>query len=134
MDVFFTLSGFLITTLLVLYFSMSGISALESQLRAKGLATVRYLAPISEYGIIAGQMDSIYGLVQAAMQEPGVKAAIIVNPKGRTLAVSGRTPRQPKKASAACSASMPRPSARRTAPCPRANARKGVSPLPYIMS
>lgn len=80
----------LITTLLVLYFSMSGISALESQLRAKGLATVRYLAPISEYGIIAGQMDSIYGLVQAAMQEPGVKAAIIVNPKGRTLAVSGR--------------------------------------------
>lgn len=80
----------LITTLLVLYFSMTGISALETQLRAKGLATVRYLAPISEYGIIAGQMDSIYGLVQAAMQEPGVKAAIIVNPKGRTLAVSGR--------------------------------------------
>ena len=80
----------LITTLLVVYFSMTGISALESQLRAKGLATVRYLAPVSEYGIIAGQMDSIYGLVQAAMQEPGVKAAIIVNPKGRTLAVSGR--------------------------------------------
>lgn len=80
----------LITTLLVVYFSMTGISALETQLRAKGLATVRYLAPVSEYGIIAGQMDSIYGLVQAAMQEPGVKAAIIVNPKGRTLAVSGR--------------------------------------------
>lgn len=80
----------LITTLLVLYFAMAGISTLETQLRAKGLATVRYLAPISEYGIIAGQMDSIYGLVQAAMQEPGIKAAIIVNPKGRTLAVSGR--------------------------------------------
>lgn len=80
----------LITTVLVFYFSMSGINAIESQLRGKGLATVRYLAPVSEYGIIAGQMDSIYGLVQAAMQEPGVKAAIIVNPKGRTLAVSGR--------------------------------------------
>ena len=80
----------LITTLLVLYFSMTGIQAIEDQLRAKGLSTVRYLAPVSEYGIIAGQMDGIYGLVQAAMQEPGVKAAIIVNPKGRTLAVSGR--------------------------------------------
>lgn len=80
----------LITTALVFYFSMSGIKAIEDQLRGKGLATVRYLAPVSEYGIIAGQMDSIYGLVQAAMQEPGVKAAIIVNPKGRTLAVSGR--------------------------------------------
>lgn len=80
----------LITTLLVLYFALTGVSSLENQLHAKGLATVRYLAPISEYGIISGQMDSIYGLVQAAMQEPGVKAAIIVNPKGRTLAVSGR--------------------------------------------
>ncbi len=80
----------LITTLLVVYFAVTGISTLENQLRAKGLATVRYLAPISEYGIIAGQMDSVYGLVQAAMQEPGIKAAIIVNPKGRTLAVSGR--------------------------------------------
>ena len=80
----------LITTILVFYFSMSGINAIENELRAKGLATVRYLAPVSEYGIIAGQMDSIYGLVQAAMQEPGIKAAIIVNPKGRTLAVSGR--------------------------------------------
>lgn len=80
----------LITTLLVFYFSITGINAIENQLRGKGLATVRYLAPVSEYGIIAGQTDSIYGLVQAAMQEPGVKAAIIVNSKGRTLAVSGR--------------------------------------------
>lgn len=80
----------LITTLLVVFFSMTGMKAIESELKAKGLATVRYLAPISEYGIIAGQTDSIYGLVQAAMQEPGVKAALIVTPKGRTLAVSGR--------------------------------------------
>jgi diguanylate cyclase (GGDEF)-like protein len=84
------LPGVLITAVLVLYYSMNGISALETELRAKGLSTVRYLAPISEYGIISGQMDSIYGLVQAAIQEPGVKAAIIVNQRGRTLAVSGR--------------------------------------------
>ncbi len=84
------LPSMLITTALVLYYSISGINALETELRAKGLATVRYLAPVSEYGIIAGQMDSMYGLVQAAIQEPGVKAAIIVNQRGRTLAVSGR--------------------------------------------
>lgn len=84
------LPSMLITTLLVFYYSLSGINALEAELRAKGMSTVRYLAPISEYSIISGQMDSIYGLVQAAIQEPGVKAAIIVNQKGRTLAVSGR--------------------------------------------
>jgi diguanylate cyclase (GGDEF)-like protein len=84
------LPSMLITAALVFYYSMSGIKALEVELRGKGMSTVRYLAPISEYGIISGQMDSIYGLVQAAIQEPGVKAAIIVNQKGRTLAVSGR--------------------------------------------
>ena len=80
----------LITTLLVAYFSYSGIQSLENEMRARGLASVRYLAPISEYNIIAGQMDQIYGLAQAAMQQPGSKAVIIVNTKGRTLAVSGR--------------------------------------------
>ena len=41
--------------------------------------------------------------------------------------VSGRTPRQRKNDSAACSTSMPRPSLAR-APAPRAAARNGVSP------
>ena len=80
----------LITTLLVAYFSYSGIQSLENEMRARGLASVRYLAPNSENNIIAGQMDQIYGLAQAAMQQPGSKAVIIVNTKGRTLAVSGR--------------------------------------------
>ena len=84
------LPSILIMTVLVFHYSLSGIKALETELRAKGISTVRYLAPISEYGIISGQVDSIYGLVQAAIQEPGVKAAIIVNQKGRALAVSGR--------------------------------------------
>ena len=75
---------------LVIYFTFSGIRTLEGELRLKGLATVRYLAPISEYGIIAGQIESLHGLAQATVQESGVKAAIIVNQKGRTIAVSGR--------------------------------------------
>src|SRR5574343_598905 len=51
-----------------------------------------------------------------------------------TGAVCGRTARQTKNASAACSTSIPSPSAPRAAPCSRACSRNGVSPLPYIMS
>src|SRR6185312_10692364 len=51
-----------------------------------------------------------------------------------TGSVSGRIPRQRKKDSAACSTSMPMPSASRPAPCCCANCRKEVSPLPYIIS
>ena len=80
----------LIAIVLVAYFTFTGIRTLEGELRAKGLATVRYLAPISEYGIIAGQVESLHGLAQATVQESGVKAAVVVNQKGRTIAVSGR--------------------------------------------
>jgi sensor histidine kinase regulating citrate/malate metabolism len=41
------LPSMLITTLLVFYYSLSGINALQAELRAKGMSTVRYLAPIS---------------------------------------------------------------------------------------
>lgn len=84
------LPSMLIAIALVSYFTLSGIRALEGELRAKGMSTVRYLAPISEYGIIAGQIESLHGLAQAAVQESGVKAAIITNQKGRAIAVSGR--------------------------------------------
>ncbi|WP_153132239.1 diguanylate cyclase [Dechloromonas hortensis] len=75
---------------LVSYFTLSGIRTLEGELRTKALATVRYLAQISEYGIISGQLESLHGLAQTTVQESGVKAAVIVNPKGRAIAVSGR--------------------------------------------
>lgn len=84
------LPSMLIAVILVSYFTFSSIRALEGELRAKGMATVRYLAPISEYGIIAGQIESLHGLAQAAVQESGVKAALITNQKGRAIAVSGR--------------------------------------------
>ncbi|WP_371323785.1 diguanylate cyclase [Dechloromonas sp. ZY10] len=80
----------LISVVLVAFFTASGIRSLENELRAKALSTVRYLAPISEYGIIAGHIDSLHSLAHATLQEPGVKAAVIVNQKGRAIAVSGR--------------------------------------------
>jgi diguanylate cyclase (GGDEF)-like protein len=76
--------------LLVAYFTFSSMQTLENDLRTTGLATVRYLAPISEYGIIAGQSENLYNLVQATLQQPGIKAAAVVNRKGRIIAVSGR--------------------------------------------
>ncbi len=75
---------------LVSYFTLSGIRTLEGELRAKAISSVRYLAQISEYGIIAGQVENLHGLAQAVVQDAGVKAAVIVNPKGRAIAVSGR--------------------------------------------
>ena len=75
---------------LVTFFTMSGLRTLESDLNAHGHALVRYLAPISEYGIISGQIESLHVLAQTSVQEPGVKAAIIVNQRGRAIAVSGR--------------------------------------------
>lgn len=80
----------LIAVALVTYFTLSGIHTLEGELRTKALATVRYLAQISEYGIISGQVESLHGLAQTTVQESGVKAAVVVNPKGRAIAVSGR--------------------------------------------
>src|SRR5574343_1463601 len=80
----------LIAIVLVAYFTYSGMKTLEGELHLKGLSTVRYLAPISEYGIIAGQVEGLHGLAQATVQEPSVKAAIIVNQNGKTIAVSGR--------------------------------------------
>lgn len=78
-----------IATILVVYYTFSGIASLENELRQQGLSTVRYLAPISEYGIITGQLDTLQTLVQSAVENPVVKAALITNDKGRAIVVSG---------------------------------------------
>lgn len=71
------------------FFTMAAMQAVESEVSARGTAIVRYLAPVSEYGIIAGQLDNLQGLVQATVQQPGVKAAVIVGKQAKVLAVSG---------------------------------------------
>jgi diguanylate cyclase (GGDEF)-like protein len=80
----------LVAMVLAAYFTHSSIEALADELHASGLATARYLAPISEYGIIAGQTQTLNALVQATMQTPDIKSAIIVNKKGKIIAISGR--------------------------------------------
>lgn len=80
----------LLAIVLVTYFTVSGIRALEGELRQRGLAVVSYLAPVSEYGVIAGQLENLQGLAQATIQQSGVKAAVVVGQGGKPLAVSGR--------------------------------------------
>jgi len=75
---------------LVAYFTLSGMKALDAELRERGMAVIRYLAPVSEYGVIVGNMESLQSLAQTTVQQPGVKAAIVITRGGRTLAVSGR--------------------------------------------
>ncbi len=71
------------------FFTMAAMQAVETEINARGTTIVRYLAPVSEYGIIAGQLDSLQNLVQTTVQQPGVKAAIIVGKQAKVLAVSG---------------------------------------------
>ena len=80
----------ILAIVLVAYFTLSGIKALDAELRERGMAVVRYLAPVSEYGVISGNLESLQNLAQTTVQQPGVKAAIVINRAGRTLAVSGR--------------------------------------------
>lgn len=80
----------LLAIILVAYFVFSGMRALEGELRERGMAVVRYLAPVSEYGVIAGHLESLQSLAQTTVQQPGVKAAVVVSRSGQLLAVSGR--------------------------------------------
>lgn len=84
------LPSILLAVTLGAYFAWSGSRALEVEMSERGQAVVRYLAPMSEYGMITGNQENLQSLVQAALLQPNVKAAVIVNRNGRTLAVSGR--------------------------------------------
>jgi len=80
----------LIAVALDAYFIYSGLGALDAELRGRGQATVRYLAPASEYGMISGNRTSLQALAQVAMREPDARAVLIIDTAGRTLAASGR--------------------------------------------
>ena len=77
--------------------------------------------------ILGRSVDARKRNAVAALRSPYTKGAL-----NRAIAacVAGRTPRHQAKASAACSTSMPTPSARRITPAAWASRRKGVRPWP----
>ena len=85
------LPAVLVATALASYFSITGMGELDEELRRRGHTIVQYLAPASEYGLISGNRPSLQALVQAAMQQPDVRAAVVTDFQGRVLAISGRT-------------------------------------------
>ncbi len=70
---------------------------------------------------------------RSAPRMPQAPAAMAARSSCSTGADGGRTPRQSRNASAACSTSMPSPS-RAVAPWAVAQSRKGCAAGPYIMS
>lgn len=80
----------LLAGVLAVYFIHAGVSALDSELRQRGEAMVRHLAPASEYGVLSGQMDLLQTQVQVAARQSAVKAVLVLGRDGRILAVSGR--------------------------------------------
>lgn len=82
------LPAVLVATALASYFSITGMGELDEELRRRGHTIVQYLAPASEYGLISGNRPSLQALVQAAMQQPAVRAAVVTDFQGRVLAQS----------------------------------------------
>lgn len=80
----------LVAAALDAYFIYAGFGALDAELRGRGQATARYLAPASEYGVISGNRNSLQALVLAAMKESDAQAVLIIDAAGHTLAASGR--------------------------------------------
>lgn len=82
--------GLLIGVLTIAFFTYGGIRALEAELRQHAMSTVRFIAPVSEYSVITGQLDNLQTLVQTTVQEHRIKSAMIFNVRGKMLAVAGR--------------------------------------------
>lgn len=86
-----------IAVLLTLYYAISGLDGLDAQLRQRGQATVRYLAPACEYGVIAGDRVGLQALAQAAMQQSDVRAVMVLDMEGQPMALSGRATQSPNQ-------------------------------------
>lgn len=85
-----TVPAVLIACILVWYFTQSRLSDLETELRNRGTAIARQLAPSAEFGIFSGNRDILQQLVDSAMREADVIGAAVLERNGLVLASSGR--------------------------------------------
>jgi len=85
------LPAMLTAFVLVWYFMHTRLMDLEDELRERGTAIARQLAPAAEFGIFAGNRDILQQLVNTATAETDVVGAAIVESTGAVLASSGRT-------------------------------------------
>jgi diguanylate cyclase (GGDEF)-like protein len=85
----------LIAAVLAVHFINSRIADLEQSLQNRGLAIARQLAPASEYGVFAGNLNVLKSLVDAAAKEADVNWVAISDINGDILASSGQGVRLP---------------------------------------
>jgi diguanylate cyclase (GGDEF)-like protein len=71
------------------YFTASRLDDLEQALEERGLAIVRQLAPVSEYGLFSGNLDYLRTQAANARQDPQVTAVIILDSRGVELVREG---------------------------------------------
>ncbi|MDX9707710.1 MAG: diguanylate cyclase [Azospira sp.] len=83
-----------LSLVLLSYFVVSGLNALDAEMRARGETTVRSLAPASEYAVISGHQASLRALAEATMRQPDVRGVGIMALDGSILALIG-TPQNP---------------------------------------
>lgn len=81
-----------IALVLAWYFTQSRLSDLDEELRARGLAIARQLAPAAEFGAFARNLDILRQLAEAAGREADVVGVSIVDADGATLVAHGRVP------------------------------------------
>ncbi len=87
-----TVPAIAIAVVLVWYFTQSRLSDAEQELRERGVAIARQLAPAAEFGVFSANRDILQQLVEAAARETGVVGVSVVDFSGATLAASGKSP------------------------------------------
>lgn len=80
---------FLTSSALLIYLTVAKIRDLEDSLADRGAAIIRHLAPSVEYGVISGNAEILYPLVESAAKEPDVRGVVIYNNAGHILMKSG---------------------------------------------
>jgi diguanylate cyclase (GGDEF)-like protein len=82
---------FLITLLLTGYSIAKSVSILNESLRDQGKIMASQLAPASEYGVLSGNNPYLQKLIQQALSnEADIASILIVDEKGKQLAISGK--------------------------------------------
>jgi signal transduction histidine kinase len=79
----------LIAVALAWYFTRTRIHELETELRERGFAVVRTLAPASEYGVFSGNREILDKIIARVASNPDVDGIAIVDAAGHLLASRG---------------------------------------------
>ncbi len=70
----------LVAAVLTAFHVYSRLNDLETTMTQQGLAMARHLASASEYGVFSGNTAALENLLDQALEEPGVKSAMVVWP------------------------------------------------------